>query len=380
MHIRSLRILLSIGLGLFVIGCLPIARTSTLTPSATSLPPAAPTTFPIQNTPSATPKLVIGQPSSDDDHRVSHLAFSPDGKTLLSQTGNIVNIWDSVTGQSIDQLASHTYFAESPDGRMLALGSCGKHDSGIPVCDQYKVSLWDRATRQPVGQPLELSFSGPTTPEVLFSPDGQTLAAMQSGITGSGLIQLFDVATRHPLVSPLGAQEQFSSMAFSPTGKLMALGTVTGIIYLWNLETQKVFFNLVSQKGFVRSVAFSPDGKTLAAVISGPIPINTPSIQIWDMDTQEPVCQPLTLQTATVNLMDLAFSPNSNLLASLDENGVIELWDVAACHQIGPLLTSPRAGTGGVTISIAFSPDGSLAAGNKDGTIILWNLAGIQNH
>ncbi len=379
LRMRSLRILLGIGLGLFVIGCLPIASTSTLTPSVISLPTTAPMALPTQNILAAA-KLVIGQPSSDDDHAVSHLAFSPDGKTLLSQAGDTVSFWDTATGQSMDQLTGHRYFAESLDGKILALGSCGRRASGLPGCDQYEVILWDIATRQPIGQPLELGFGGPTTPEVLFGPDGKTLAAMQPGITGSGLIQLFDVATRQPIISPLKGHEQFSGMAFSPDREWMAIGNVAGTIYLWSLKEHSVLFQLTGPKGFVRSVAFSADGRTLAAVISGPIPANIPGIQLWDMDTQQPVCQLIqTTAGPTVNLMDSAFSPKDNLLAALDENGTVTLWDVAACHQIGLPLADQNAGVGGMAISIAFSPDGTLASGNKDGTIILWDLAGIQN-
>jgi WD40 repeat protein len=336
----------------------------------------------VQNTPAAVIKMVIGQPSSDDADRVSSLAFSPDGTTLISQTDRgAVNLWNAATNQLIVQLTEGGYFAEgmalSPDGSLLASGSCGKHDSGFPGCDQYQIILWDMVTRQPVGQPLELRFGGPTIPAFLFSRDGKFLAAMQSGLTGSGSVQIFDMATRQPISSPLGDQEQFSGMAFKPNSDWIALGTTDGIIHVWSLESQDVVFNLAGKRGFVRSVAFSPDGSILAAAISGPVEVH--NVQLWNMDTLEAAGQPITVQTAAgtiVWLSEIAFSPDGHTLAILDQNGNITLWDVATSHQIGPAFAGQSAGDGvGATTSIAFSPDGTLASGNKDGTITLWEIA-----
>lgn len=371
---ESLRMLLGIGLVLLASGCAPTASTPTPVPSVSPPQPPTSTAIFIQNTPAAVVKLVISQPPSGDSGGVVNLAFSPDGMTLISQTDHgAIILWDAITGQLIDPLTGQGYFAEglalSPDGKMLASGSCGKHDSGVPGCDRYEIILWNMVTRQSIGQPLELHFAGPTTPVVLFSPDGKILAAMQSGTTGSGIIQLFDVTTRQPITSPLGDQEQFSSMAFSPNGRRMALGNVIGIIYLWDPETRHILSHLVGQRGFVRSVAFSPDGGTLASAFSGLVDV--PYIQLWDIDTGQPIGQPLTVQPVT----NLAFSPDGDTLASLYENGTITLWDVTTGRQIGQSFTGQSAvDKVGVTTGITFSPDGTLASGNKDGTITLWDM------
>ncbi|MGZ6347736.1 MAG: WD40 repeat domain-containing protein, partial [Anaerolineales bacterium] len=171
-----------------------------------------------------------------------------------------------------------------------------------------------------------------------------------------------------------------TSMAFSPDGRFMALGSVGGGIYIWGVERNVVFTTLhESDFGFVWSVAFSPDGKTLASQTSFPLTTGTRNkIVLWDLGTQQPIGQPLMSQITTglAITTGITFSPDGKTLASIDENGAITLWDVTTHQLIGQAFMGQSA-TGGVaaTTSIAFSPDGkTLASGADDGTITLWNL------
>jgi WD40 repeat protein len=241
--------------------------------------------------------------------------------------------------------------------------------------------LWDVVTRQAIGQP-PIFHAGALGPlELLFSPDGKTLAVMSSGTTGSGIIQLFDVTTRQTIDSPLGGEESYASMAFSPDGKFMALGNTVGVISLWDVETHQVFSRLVGENGLMTSVAFSPDGKALASRILIPSTDHPPrgEIVLWDLDTAQPIGQPIIGHTVTggeVGLTNMAFNPDGQTLASLDDNGAITLWEVTTRQPIGQSFVGQTATGGvGVTTSIAISPDGqTLASGTEDGTITLWEL------
>ena len=116
---------------------------------------------------------------------VTSVAFSPDGRTLVSGSGgaffgetNAVHLWDAVIGVHKQTLTGHTSrvnsVAFSPDGRTLASGS----GTGT-------VRLWDAVTGE---HKRILTGHTSSVENVSFSPDGRTLA---SG-TGKG----------HPFVGP----------------------------------------------------------------------------------------------------------------------------------------------------------------------------------
>src|SRR5262245_39491406 len=74
----------------------------------------------------AEPKLEIKE--SDYSEYVYSLAFSPDGKTLASASGdNTIRLWEIKTGRLVNSFAEHSEpvhsVAFSPDGKTLASGS-----------------------------------------------------------------------------------------------------------------------------------------------------------------------------------------------------------------------------------------------------------------
>ncbi len=109
----------------------------------------------------------------------------------------------------------------------------------------------------------------------------------------------------------------------------------------------------------VDSLAFSPDGKMLAVGNSDS------NIILWNMDTRLPIGQPLKA-SGTVN--SVAFSPDGNILASGNEDGSIMLWNTATRQQVG----QPIKSNGG-SCSVVFSPDGKTFASVGGGGLILWD-------
>ena len=117
------------------------------------------------------------------EDRIYTLQFSPDGNTLAIGTENTLVLWDIHTNRarSVDRQRLVLTSAFSLDGKILATGG----DGGV--------KFWSVET----GQPLELVLPCSTVESLAFSPDGRQLAA--GDVTGN--ISVWNTATGERLWS-----------------------------------------------------------------------------------------------------------------------------------------------------------------------------------
>jgi hypothetical protein len=106
--------------------------------------------------------------------------------------------------------------AFSPDGKTIVSGSRDK-----------TIRLWD-TTGKPIAQPLKGHQDSVIS--VAFSPDGKTIVSGSSDKT----IRLWDT-TGKPISQPLkGHEDWVISVAFSPDGKTIVSGSRDNTIRLWD--------------------------------------------------------------------------------------------------------------------------------------------------
>ncbi|MEC4749602.1 N,N-dimethylformamidase beta subunit family domain-containing protein [Methylomicrobium sp. Wu6] len=115
-------------------------------------------------------------------------------------------------------------------------------------------------------------------------------------------------------------------------------------------------------------VAFSPDGNILANVDSDGL------ITLWDLTA---TLAPITLTGQPANTVsEIAFSPDGKILVSVGKD-TINLWDVGSGLE---QLSIPLVNINSAIVQVAFSPDGKRFAGiTLESEIFLWDLTTGQS-
>ena len=331
------------------------------------------------------PELVV---QSGHSATIIDLAFSPDGKTLVSGSAdNTVKLWEVSSGREFHTLTGirdGSFVSFSSDGRYLATGG-----------DDQVLRLWDAKTLK-----LLTSVSTAKMWAVAFSPDGKVLA------TGDveNAIRLWSVPSCEPIGVLEGHGNAINSIAFSPDGKRLVSTSMDKTLRVWDVDARRSIRTLGGQIYFERAV-FGADGKTVFSSSSGeglmswdldtgagkpandegerPHPVGFSSdgsiaafkegkgpdrvIRIRELKTNQPVS---TLASSSQNYWAFAFSSDGRTVAGGSDDGTIKLWDRASGQELYTLSGHPAT-----VNSVAFSPNGELLAqGSTDPNVRIWNL------
>jgi WD40 repeat protein len=178
------------------------------------------------------------------------------------------------------------------------------------------------------------------------------------------------------LVATLRVPGGASSAAFSPDHATLAVLDAHGRTHLWDVAAGRWTGTLSSRPcaGGDAQVQFSPDGRTLAVIGSA-----DGRTCLWDVATRRQIAVMTEPSNQNIGVTGGAFSPDGKILAIGDSNGSVYLWDVAAARQIATLTDPGSQNDGAQVEAVAFSPDGTkLAAGDGNDDTYIWNLATRQ--
>jgi len=287
------------------------------------------------------------------------VAFSPDGQRVI--TGDIgigaVKIWDlslqgdaEVANVPTDELAP-VDVAYLPDGDVVA-----SHSNG-------SVAVWnvDRPT-EPVSTlgPVE----GSKEPVLFVAASTGDLVAFARN--ASPIVAVWNVETSTLAFEYDTKGGSITSIDWSGDGRYLALGAYDGSLQVVDDEGRRVFVGHEPPPHHVQAVAFSPDGRMIAASTLNTEQPNTSHVSIWDRKTAKVV-----RQIGAVGVPSLAYDAAGERLALGFFNGKVEIRGAST----GDVQRSFRAGS--VTVmNVAFSPDGELlATSGEDGAVRIFDTS-----
>lgn len=207
---------------------------------------------------------------------VESVAFSPDGKRLLTAQGVEVSLWDTSTWTRLQNFTTNeshkvagfttccgstvVYARFSADGSRIISG----HEDGT-------VKVW----REGKSKPLRVFSTGEKTEGFALSPDDKTLASNP----GEEPPRLWDWAASKR-VATTGDDAGFAhGLAFSPDGRRLATSDIGSGLYIWDVKSGELLRELDGGSSSDDALAFSPDGRLLA---SGG---DNQNIIMWDAQT-----------------------------------------------------------------------------------------------
>jgi WD40 repeat protein len=181
-------------------------------------------------------------------------AFSADGQLLAAVTADGIGVWKTATGSLVrtlgDASLSDIFFddlAFSPDGKILAAAA------------GTQLYLWDMETGS-LPEPESFNCRGDTTYDQIFSSDGKSLViACGPSDYPLGFLSFWDVpgGELHDYWDETSAIRR---LAYSPDGKLLAMGFYNGHIRLWG---PAIDVDLAGHGEPLEGIPFGPSGEVL---------------------------------------------------------------------------------------------------------------------
>ncbi len=312
-----------------------------------------------------------------------NVAWNPNGRYLAAGLNNgNVKVWDIAAGEEITVLDSSQpiiTIAWSPDGKQLA------------VLDYGKLHVWDMETESiRYARVVHINSASSGMKVLAWSPDGENLAFRYQNHT----IMIWNIGRGEDVLLS-GNVVDIRALGWSHDSRSLASLSSDGVVRLWDASYGRSVIVLAEGMGYsVESVTWNPQGTWLAFdyyrlslwnSVSGEtriLPDSRPrravvwdpsgarvafdvydgpdyTIHGWDVVSQEEL---FVLDSQTSSVLDMAWSPDQSLLASVSGDGRLQIWQVASGDLVKTIEPPASGRHGNATGSVAWNAAGTVLA------------------
>jgi WD40 repeat protein len=197
--------------------------------------------------------------------------------------------------------------------------------------------------------------------DVAVSPDGGQVASA----SGDHTARVWDIETGEVLHLLERHRGWVYTVGYTPDGTRLVSGGRDQTVQVWDSVTGAHLFGMRTF-GEAFGLAFSPDGAYVAVAS-----LYSARGQAWSLEAG---ASWVPLEGHSTRLRSVAYSPDGNVLATGDEQGVVLLRDPATGEPFAAL-GEDSASSGRDAYGLAFSPDGdTLVVGGGDAFVRLYGV------
>jgi WD40 repeat protein len=273
-----------------------------------------------------------------------YAALSPDGRRIVTSSGDSACVWDTGTGKEIALLkVDKERFRSSllsPDGRRV-----------VTLSNDNAACMWDAENGKEIAYLKHRKHKSDhfLLKSASFSPDGRRIVTASEDATA----RVWDAENGKALLLFEAHSNGVKSAVFSPNGQQIVTTSLDST-RVWDAKTAKEIIRLEGGD----HAAFSSDGRRLLA-------IHSDEAWVYDVESRTKIA---VLSGHSLQVLSAVFSPDGRQILTASADNTARVWNAVSGNQISVLTHT------GYVNRACFSPDGhKIVTASNDRTARVWD-------